>query len=292
VTRIAGQGRTGLALSRQTLEQVLVAVLTARGGSLRWRTRATAARADGGVWRVTCRSGGDEWEAPASLVVIADGRFSSLSGRGRRRTARGWFGWNTTFEGVDAAPGSLTLHFCQAGYVGTLTFADGLTNVCGLTWLDARVVSWEDVLAGAMAERRPLGRLLAPAARQAPFRAVGPLPFSGGMWRGNGPLLAGDAAAVTDPFLGEGISRALGTGPLLSAALAATNRADGRGTLGTLGTHYNRLWRSRYHPRLRLGFAARWLVAHPALLGQVLGRVGTRSRAFQRVLALAHGRGR
>ena len=101
-----------------------------------------------------------------------------------------------------------------------------------------------------------LADLLEPATRVDAFRGVGPLPFSTGMVERPGALVAGDAAAVGDPYMGEGISRALGTGPALLAT-PGIGRPDAGRDAGL--ERYNRLWRGRYLPRLRLGVAARWV---------------------------------
>jgi hypothetical protein len=85
---------------------------------------------------------------------VADGRFSTLSGRPPAKTRAGWFGWNASFAGVDQPPGALSLHFGRRGYVGVLTFADGTTDVCGLVRQDlADRWSWEEVVRSALDEQ-------------------------------------------------------------------------------------------------------------------------------------------
>jgi flavin-dependent dehydrogenase len=212
-----------------------------------------------------------------------------LSGRPVRKTRAGWFGWNAAFVGASQPPGSLSLHFHRAGYVGVLTFADGVSNVCGLVNLDgSQPARWEDIFRTAVGGQLSLARLLRSATRVDAFRGVGPLPFSMGMAERRGALLAGDAAAVGDPYMGEGISRALGTGPALLAALE-----EGRLTVGAQVSldRYNRLWRGRYLPRLRLGMVARWVFGSPRLATPVLGQVMTRPSLLRRILDTAHGKG-
>lgn len=282
-------GRAGLALPRPALERVMADAFQAMGGNVEWGRRATGFTRTRRGWTLDVVEGKQRVPVEARLLVIADGRFSTLSGRPLRKTRAGWFGWNATFDGVAQAPGALSLHFHRGGYVGVLTFADGLSNVCGLVELDARrTARWEEVLGAAVRELPPLARLLRAATRVDAFRGVGPLPFSTGMSEAPGVVLAGDAAAVGDPYMGEGISRALGTGPALQAALeqeprlAATDAAF---------EAYNRVWRSRYSPRLRLGSVSRWLIGHPRLAAPLVGHVVSRPRLLQRVLAIAHAAG-
>jgi flavin-dependent dehydrogenase len=101
----------------------------------------------------------------------------------------------------------------------------------------------------------------------------------------SGALVAGDAAAVGDPYMGEGISRALGTGPALLAT-PGIGRPDAVGDGGV--ERYNRVWRGRYLPRLRLGAAARWVLGSRRLGGALVGQLLARPSLLQRVLEIAH----
>jgi menaquinone-9 beta-reductase len=277
----------GLALPRPVLERVMVEALHAAGGAVQWGSRVAAAGRQSGAWTLDVVSGTLRHSIAAPVLVIADGRFSTLSGRSLRKTRAGWFGWNATFVGVTQPPGALSLHFHARGYVGALTFADGVTNVCGLVKVDGRrPPHWEDVLKDAIREQPALARLLRSATRVSAFHGVGPLPFSARMTERPGALLAGDAAAVGDPYMGEGISRALGTGPALSTALAG-----GQVSLGSEASAeaYSRIWRSRYMARLRFGAVSRWLFGHPRVAAPVLGLVVARPGVLHRILEIAHG---
>jgi 2-polyprenyl-6-methoxyphenol hydroxylase-like FAD-dependent oxidoreductase len=261
-------GVSGLAVPRPVLEQVLADSLIRRGGVIEWGSRITRAHRDQEWWCLDIRNGNATAQRRAPLLIAADGRFSSLSGRQPARGRQGWFGWNATWAGVEKPPGHLSLHFYRTGYVGVLVFGDGLANVCGLTRRRlGESISWDEVCDHAFDEQPALAQLLGAADRVSPFRGVGPLPFSSGLWSGGGPLLAGDAAAVGDPYMGEGISRALGTGPALTASLHGVREvAD-----ATIRSTYARVWSRHYHPRLKLGTAARMVLARPGVMAAVLG---------------------
>lgn len=279
--------RAGLAVPRPALERVMVDHLAALGGTVQWGARASRAERRGDGWSVELVSGVVRHSLNAPCLVVADGRFSSLSGRRTRKSREGWFGWNAPFTGIDRPPGALSLHFGRDGYVGLLTFGDGVTNVCGLTRSDGMSpLRWEEILAVAVREQAALSQLLRNATRVDRFRGVGPLPFSRAMWPGPGPLLAGDAAAVGDPYMGEGISRALGTGPALSAALALGGPGA---SLNVMADRYNTVWQERYHARLWLGTAARWVFNRPRLAGPLLGQIVSRSSLLRFVVSVAHG---
>jgi 2-polyprenyl-6-methoxyphenol hydroxylase-like FAD-dependent oxidoreductase len=265
--RLDRDGIGGLAVPRPVLEQVLADNLARRGGVIDWGSRVTRAHRDQEWWSLDLRNGNATSQRRSPLLIAADGRFSSLSGRQTARGRQGWFGWNATWAGVEKPPGHLSLYFYRSGYVGVLVFGDGLTNVCGLTRRRlGESTSWSEVCDRALEEQPALAQLLRGASRVSPYRGVGPLPFSAGMWSGGGPLLAGDAAAVGDPYMGEGISRALGTGPALVASLGGVHEVGD----ATVRPAYGRVWRQRYHPRLRLGTAARTVFSRPRVMAAAL----------------------
>jgi menaquinone-9 beta-reductase len=279
-------GHHGLAIPRPALERAMAEALEAEGGRLLWGARVTGAERAPRGWSIDVVTGLQRTGIEAPLLVVADGRFSTLSGRPVRRGRAGWFGWNASFVGVAQPPGSMSLHFYAGGYVGVLTFADGVTNVCGLVRLDGeQPPRWDDVFARAVRGQSALADILKPATRVEAFRGVGPLPFSAGMVERPGALVAGDAAAVGDPYMGEGISRALGTGPALLAT-PGLGRPDAVGDGAVV--RYNRLWRGRYLPRLRLGAAARWVLGSRRFAMPLVGQVLARPSVLRRVLEIAH----
>jgi 2-polyprenyl-6-methoxyphenol hydroxylase-like FAD-dependent oxidoreductase len=218
------------------------------------------------------------------LLVVADGRRSEVRGVEPPRRQVAWFGWNVTLATEAAAPGALAMYFCRDGYVGTMTFADGRTNVCGLTRCSRRTrTPWPESLARAAAQHPSLGRLVDSGHLVTPFRGVGPLLFSPRMRLAPGALLGGDAAAVGDPYFGEGISRALGTGAVLRETLTALGTSA---SIAAITEAYRNRWRQRYRVRLAFGTVARSVVARPGLLG---GAVGLFPSALPAVLAIAHG---
>jgi menaquinone-9 beta-reductase len=277
----------GMALPRPALERVMADALGAAGGQVQWGARVTSAERTRDRWTVGLVTGVQRQAVEAPLLVIADGRFSTLSGREVRKTRAGWFGWNASFIGAAQPPGALSLHFYPGGYVGVVTFADGVSNVCGLVKLaGTREARWEEIVRTAIDEQPSLAALLRTATQIDRFRGVGPLPFSAGMVERPGALVAGDAAAVGDPYMGEGISRALGTGP----ALLATFHGGGPGASpGACLDDYRRAWRGRYLPRLRFGMVARWVFGRPRLARPVLGQVMSRPSVLRRILDVAHG---
>lgn len=195
--------------------------------------------------------------ATGSLVVSADGRFSN----GVSKKSSGWFGWNATFSNVRQKPGEMSLHYYPKGYVGVLTFLNGQTNVCGLLHREnPSPLHWEEVFSKALEASSAFQNQMIGSQRVGDWRGVGPLPFSRGFVESGDCLPVGDAAAVGDPFMGEGNGRALGAGPMIYASVK-----EG----GLLINQYRKIWQEAYSSRFRLGFWTRALMEHPVLFSFV-----------------------
>jgi flavin-dependent dehydrogenase len=248
-------GAVGLSLSRQRLELILMDEVERR--QIRVIIGKTPPDAD-------------------ALTVLASGRFATIEKSFSSPCA--WYGWNATFTGARQNPGQMAMHFFVGGYVGTVTYADGTTNVCGLSLNPDRSQGWNSVFVDAL-DRSPAFRAQMEQARiTGEWRGVGPLPFASSM-RSSQALLAGDAAAVGDPFMGEGNSRALAAGPMLHTA---AQRGE------SMHAIYNQLWARAYESRLRAGAGLRWLLERPALARQVLPWMWRRPLFSRRLSPLFH----
>ena len=279
-------GTAGLGVTRRSLEETMLELAREAGVSVELHVRVVSVRADSNGWCVATRRGNAVDERRADLVVLADGRFSLAAPR-MAKERHGWFGWNAAFAGVPQRPGELSMHFFPLGYIGVLTFADGSSNVCGLVLFENEAPRpWDESWQHALASQPHLDRLMAGATRVTNWQGVGPLPFSRAMRPTDGVILAGDAAAVGDPYMGEGISRALGTGPMLRRAL--TGPLESRIQADAVCTAYRELWARRYAPRLRLGAVTRHLVRRPAVFHALLRLLVPRPRLMRSVTRVFH----
>jgi flavin-dependent dehydrogenase len=268
----------GLSLPRPVLEEILLNAAEAAGGEIQRGVRAGGHRRDGEGWVLDLP--GLRKTVRADLLVRADGRFS---GGRLRKEGRGWYGWNATFSKVAQSPGEMSLHFYPGGYVGIVTFADGTSNLCGLHRRTGEALDWERVFAEAWVLNKALRLLMEGSRRESPWAGIGPLPFSRGLRPSDGTFRAGDAAAVGDPFMGEGIGRALGAGPLLHGAiLAAGTNADPVAT-------YESSWRRTYGKRQRLGWVARSVLNLPRLSSRLIGTVLASPAAVGQLTRVFHG---
>ena len=230
---------------------------------------------------------GDAPENPSDVRVLAAGRFATVE-----KTAtptRAWYGWNAAFSGAKQSPGEMSMHFYPGGYVGVVTFSDGAANVCGLSLNPDRAGGWSAVFnrraRSDAFDRMPCPRSieLGSATLIGEWRGVGPLPFSSSMRSSDDAVLVGDAAAVGDPFMGEGNSRALAAGPMLFNAA----RVSGN-TLRV--AHQTTRWRRAYQSRLRAGAAARWVLERPALAKRALPFLLGRPAVGSTVVAVVSSR--
>jgi len=259
-----GARQAPLALPRQNLEETLLRLASKEGAHISMGERIVDFKHDvlTGEWVVDSQQIEAGHSTPRShrtdLVVLADGRFSILKRSKAKKT--GWYGWNGQFRNVDQRPGEQSLNFFPGGYVGVLTFSNGESNVCGLIKkTSGKHSSWEDVFNQSLKAHPYLRGRLQSAERVSDWKGVGPLPFSSTIQWSPGPFAVGDAAAVGDPFMGEGIGRALGAGPMLNSILKGAVR------VGTALESYQALWTRHYRRRLRTASAARFVIGHKNL---------------------------
>jgi 2-polyprenyl-6-methoxyphenol hydroxylase-like FAD-dependent oxidoreductase len=285
IVHLRQDGEDGLGLPRRELEELLLDAVRRAGGRVESGARVRGFARVGGRWRVDASGPAGPAAFDSDFLALADGRFS-LARRDAAKPAHGWFGWNALFENVRQDAGRMSLHFHPGGYVGVLTFANGTSNVCGLTYRSARdSKDWETVFQAALARQRFLRDIVGGARRTGDWQGVGPLPFTASRRPSSGPLLVGDAAAVGDPFMGEGLGRALGAGAAVRDALGEAPAAVDE---TALRERYAALWDRRYRARLRLGVVTRQALRRPALFRALFVPLAGRPRWIERLTPLFH----
>ena len=99
--------------------------------------------------------------------------------------------------------------------------------------------------------------------------------------------MAGDAAGVIDPFLGEGMAAAMACGILAGGALDAA--LSGRVSMEGAAADYARSWKREFRERVGWGSALRRLMLHPAA-ASLAARIGGESLVRTALTRLAAGR--
>ena len=233
-----------IAIKRSLFDEILLRRARSLGTEIReGETLLSLARE--GHWKLAT----DHFDEAASILVAADGRNSSVARlcglmprKGRDRVAL-----QSHVPLPENFGDRVVLQLLREGYSGQAPVGDGLLNLClvGRPNDLPAIKSW--------AERRFAIPLCYPWRTIAPL-ARAPLPPSR-----PGLLLVGDAARVVEPFTGEGIYYALGSGEIAAAAICA-------GNLPAYAAAHRRL----YAGRLWINSVARQAVEHPRLTTRLL----------------------
>jgi 2-polyprenyl-6-methoxyphenol hydroxylase-like FAD-dependent oxidoreductase len=283
---------TGLSVSRQVLDQELVAAARKSGAAVAERTMVEELIYDrGAVAGAVVRDGaGRRHGIRARLTVGADGLRSVVARRiGRRihgRPRRIAFVAHPT--GVQGVGSSAELHFSSHSLIGLNAIGRGRTNLTLVVSADraaaagGRVPQFfrEAVSAFPAVQERISWAELGPILTTGPFaarssRVVAP-----------GAALVGDAADFFDPVTGDGIYTALRGAELLSQTVGtALSRPGPIPAEGLL--EYQRM-------RRRI-FGGKWIVERmigfallfPRFFDRVVARLGTRDGMAHTVIGVA-----
>ncbi|MCW2852243.1 MAG: dependent oxidoreductase, partial [Nocardioides sp.] len=224
----------GVCVPRDQQDQVLVEAARAAGADVRERTAV-----DDVVWRdgraagVVCRTGKDEYEIQAKLVIGADGRKSRIaaevgSSRPYRASANGrGFAFRYVDDPLgDAAPDAYQIFRFDGHQVLVLPSAPtGRTLVVNMTACDNISANRTDPDATwkALIDQDPaLASRMGGATGMSSIRTTTDLSAYYRVSSGPGWALAGDAGHFKDPTTGNGMRDALKFGRLLGEAAATT----------------------------------------------------------------------
>ena len=262
----------GFGISRLRLDEILARRAFERGAEIRFGSRVVAIEAGGGgVTRLrVAGDGGREESLLARCVVGAWGRWDALDRTLHRRfllRRHRFFGWSRDYEPVRGElQGDVRLYLFRGGYCGLSRIERGRIHLAGVISEGRRgrlPNGWEAAVAHARADNPALDRDLARlSARSAEGDlGTGPVYFTTKRPSEHGALMAGDAAGVIDPFLGEGLSAALASGVLAGETLASA--LAGRIRMEDAAGIYALAWKQRLRRRLGWGVALRGLMLHP-----------------------------
>jgi flavin-dependent dehydrogenase len=263
----------GFGISRRRLDEILARRAQERGAEIRFGTRVVAIEPSGdGATRVRIAAdGGREESLLARCVVGAWGRWDALDRTLHRRflgRRNRFFGWARDYETVPGVlKGDVRLYLFRGGYCGLSRIEEGRIHLAGVISEARRrrlPSGWEAAVAHARADNPALDRDLARLSARSPEGdlGTGPVYFTAKRPSEHGALMAGDAAGVIDPFLGEGLSAALASGVLAGETLASG--LEGRVRMEDAAAVYAAAWRRRFRRRLGWGAALRGLMLHPS----------------------------
>ncbi len=277
-------------ISRARLDEVLAAAATSAGAEVAFGMRVIGLEEtrSGSVRVGVAGAGGREETIPARAVVGAWGRWNALDRTLDRRFLRNggrFFGWSGDYDAPgDLLRGEARLYLFPGGYAGLSRVEGGAVHLAGVIAERAQrrlPAGWTAVVAHARGSNPALDRdmaLLRPRAGDGGFLGTGPVFFTRKPSSEGRLLMAGDAAGVIDPYLGEGLAVALESGILAGEILASA--FAGKFAMGEATARYSRAWNARFSDRVRRGAAGRALMLHPgaarvaaALAGERLVRL-------------------
>jgi flavin-dependent dehydrogenase len=224
--------RTGWALARSRLDQIVLDHAVRAGAAIRDGSRLAALEPEARAVRVTVEHRGRRERCLARLVIGADGLRSTVArAAGIDAVARhGRYTVGAYLGGLESSQAGSTgarrwgeIHLRERGYCGVAHLPGGLANVT-LAVSRETVRAWRGNLdAGYWTWLRACPDLrdrLTRAERVGPLTAVGPLGYHRRRAGRGRVLLVGDAAAHLDPMTGQGVYLALRGAELCAAAAA------------------------------------------------------------------------
>ncbi|MBI4525274.1 MAG: NAD(P)/FAD-dependent oxidoreductase [Deltaproteobacteria bacterium] len=263
-----GAQRVGLGLRRLYLDDILVTRAAKEGALLRLGCKIQAIRREKERWSITAGAA-KERLLLADFLIGADGRNSAvahwlgLSRPGERTGSH--IGFQLHLRGVREIVGEVQIHLFPGGYAGLVRIGEGLVNLCfSLERKRAQNTSVEALFRECLFTNPYLRSKLASAEPVGKLRSVYPVYFSPRRCFGDGFLLAGDAARVTEPVTGEGVYFALKSGEL--AAEMADQAFKKMDFSARQLSSYEKGCRRAFGKREKINRIIRAFIYHPALL--------------------------
>ncbi len=238
------------------------------------------------------RRGGTDEEFRAPVVVGADGATSAVAQKvgAFDRDPEHWIGaFRIYYDGVRGLSDDIEIHFVDdliPGYFWIFPMADGRANVgAGMLERDIRGLDGapkkniKEITYRLMREHPAFRDRFADAKEvEGSFRGwLLPLGSKHRRIHGDGWLLVGDAAALIDPFSGEGIGNAMVSGRLAALTIHEALAAGGAPTAERLAA-YERRVRAELDRELAMSYKLQKLGRRTWLLNFVIRRAARRPR--------------
>lgn len=270
----AGRRLFGLGLRRFYLDHLLLQLAEKVGVVVRQGCRVRGISREAGGWsiRLDDHSAGERLHS--RFLIGADGRNSWVAHRlGLARTGEGpgdYLAFQLHLGGLQGLQGEIQIHGFPGGYAGLVGLGGGTANLC-FTVEKRRAkeaISVPALLENYLYKNGYLRESLRGSEIVGHLRSAYPVYFSPRRFCGDGFLLVGDAARVTEPVTGEGIYFALKSGMLAGGAIDGAFRR--RNGLAEQFTDYERLCRESFAFRQRVNGIIRALIYRPSLLAPLI----------------------
>src|ERR1700722_6221335 len=243
----------------------------------------TAVQSISGTGPFLVETSAGEFESRA--VINASGRWSNLNSAaaGIQNHRAKWLGLKGYFSETSAPP-SADLYFFEGGYCGVQRVeltdevdGSGRVNACAVVRADVASTLPEVFACHPVLQERSRGwKPLSDPVSTSPLVFQKPQPERDGI------LMAGDAAAFVDPFVGDGISLALRSGRLAGECLIPF--LAGTTSLSKAASNYRATYERRLEPVFRTSSKIRRLLGLSQSVRSSILRVLERAPAITRYL--------
>ena len=284
-----GKRQFGLGVRRYHLDHVLVERAKKLAVEVKEGVKIRAVEKASRGWVLDIDDCGDLVSLRAKVMVGADGRNSWVALRlglaPRQETPLGSVGFEVQLKIIAGLDGSVEIHQFPGGYAGLVRVDDDTVNLCFTVKrsLLGKSVSYANLRDRFLRHNPLLENLLARSEPVSELRSVSPVYFSPRQCYGDGFLLVGDAARVTEPVTGEGIYLALKSGQLAAKAIDdALRRND---VSATCLSPYDRACRAEFRARLRRNYLIRALMYQPRLLPSLIRFFRKRRQLLESLLS-------
>lgn len=269
-----GRPSFGLGLRRKDLDYTLLKRAVKLGAFLQEGYQVRAIERIKAVWSIAVEGKTTKERLEARLLIGADGRHSRVAHRlGLARPDgdnRGSVAFQLRLAGVRGLNNEVQIRLFPGGYAGLMALDDETANLCFTVKPEQiqRAPSVPALMKQALWKNPSLARALEPSEIVGEARSAYPVYFPPRHSHGEGVLLVGDAARVTEPVTGEGIFFALQSGAL---AASTAERAFERGDFSAEQlSAYRDACREAFARRQRLNSIIRALIHRPALTAVLL----------------------
>jgi flavin-dependent dehydrogenase len=274
-----GGRQFGLGLRRCDLDHALLERAKSSAVTVNEGSQVKKIARHSGGWTVEIERCGERASLRAKILVGADGRYSQLAQRLGLRPGRqpGFVGFQIQLTQVPSVRDSVEIHQFAGGYAGLVRIDEDTVNLCFTVnqALLGKPVSYPSLRQNFFWRNPFLRELLASGEPASELRSVWPVYFKARQCFGEGFILVGDAARVTEPVTGQGIFLALRSGQLGARTIEEALRQ------GISLSQYDRACRAEFGARLRLNHLIGALAHSSRLLAPLIRFLGRRSEILQ-----------
>jgi menaquinone-9 beta-reductase len=228
-----GRRDFGIGLRRSLFDDLLLRLAEKEGVAVRQGCKLGHFSRENDQWIMTSDDSSVEDKFHSRLLIGADGRNSWVAhrmGAALPGEAAGRFvGFQLHLRNCRNIDGEVQIHLFPGGYGGLVGLGEGMANLCFIVEknIAGENPSVEHLLRKHLYRNSRFEEALGVSEIVGEARSVYPVYFSPRRSFGDGFLLAGDAARVTEPITGEGVYFALKSGELAAdAADLAFKRGD------------------------------------------------------------------